>query len=485
MNSELAIKYLLPEISLVASGIIALIIDLILKGKRKKPVAFWNLLALLVISGFVINRWSISGYCMNGLARLNAVTNLFDMIFLAAAFFTVLLSISYLERVGYSYGEFYSLLLFSVAGMFVMASAADLMVFFLGLELMSIPLYIMVGLFRTTKESNEAAIKYLLMGAFTTAFILYGIALVFGATGTTKLSGIAQALASGRAIAQSVIFLLAMILILVGFAFKLALAPFHMWTPDVYQGAPTPLTGFMSVSVKCAAYAALIAVLAAMTPAAKEWTILLQFLAIITMTWGNIAALRQDNIKRMLAYSSIAHSGYILVGIVSYGNAASSNLSLSAVIFYLVVYLFMNIGAFASAMVVAGEKDERYHIDNYGGLSRRKPLLALFISVFMFSLMGIPPLAGFMGKFQIFYAALKAGMAPLAIIAVLNSVVSVYYYLRVILVMYMEKGDQPAKEIHPTRVELAVISLFALCVIALGLFPSVIMNVITNAVAGL
>jgi NADH-quinone oxidoreductase subunit N len=484
MNSELGIKYFLPEMSLVASGIIALIIDLILKGKRKTPVALWNLFAIVLAAGFVITRWSVSGYCMNGLARLNPVANLFDMIFLAAAFFTVLLSISYLERIGYSYGEFYSLLLFSVAGMFVMASAADLMVFFLGLELMSIALYIMVGLFRTRKESNEAAIKYLIMGAFTTAFILYGIALVFGAAGTTRLAGIAQALASGRAMAQSVIFLLAMILIIVGFAFKLALAPFHMWTPDVYQGAPTPLTGFMSVAVKCAAYAALIAVLAVMRPAVKEWTIILQFLAIVTMTWGNIAALRQDNIKRMLAYSSIAHSGYILVGIVSYGNAASSQLSLSAVIFYLVVYLFMNIGAFASAMVVAGEKDDLYHINNYKGLSRNKPFLALFISVFMFSLMGIPPLAGFMGKFQVFYAALKAGMVPLAIIAVLNSVVSVYYYLRVILVMYMEKGDQPAKEIHPTRVEFAVISLFALCVIALGLFPSVIMNVITKAVVG-
>jgi NADH-quinone oxidoreductase subunit N len=482
MNSELGIRYFLPEISLVVSGIIALIIDLILKGKRKTPVAFWNLFAILLTSGLVINRWSISSYCMNGFARLNTVTNLFDMIFLAAAFFTVLLSISYLKRVGYNYGEFYGLLLFSVAGMFVMASAADLMVFFLGLELMSIALYIMVGLFRTRKESNEAAIKYLIMGAFTTAFILYGIALMFGATGTTKLAGIAQALEAGRVQTQSVIFLLAMILIIVGFAFKLALAPFHMWTPDVYQGAPTPLTGFMSVAVKGAAYAALIAVLASMTQASKEWTVLLQFLAIITMTWGNIAALRQDNMKRMLAYSSIAHSGYILVGITAYGNAAVSNLSLSAVIFYLVVYLFMNIGAFAAAMVVAGAKDDLYHIDTYKGLSRRKPLLALLISIFMFSLMGIPPLAGFMGKFQIFYSAIKAGFVPLAVIAVLNSVVSVYYYLRVVLVIYMKNGDQPANETKPTFIELTVIGLFALCIIGLGLFPSLIMNVITKAI---
>lgn len=482
MTIEFGIRYLLPEISLAASGVIALIIDMIRKGKRKTPVAVWSMIAFIITACLLLERWSATGYVMNGFGRLNAVVNLFDLIFLTAAFFTVLLSISYLKRTGFNYGEFYALMIFSVLGMFIMASAADLMVFFLGLELMSIPLYIMVGLFRTRKESNEAAIKYLIMGAFATAIVLYGIALAFGATGTTKLAGISQALSSGQTAGQSVIFLLSMLLIIVGFAFKLALAPFHMWTPDVYQGAPTPLTGFMSVAVKGAAYAALFQVLSAFSAASGDWISLLQFLAIITMTWGNITALRQNNIKRMLAYSSIAHSGYILVGMAAYGNSAVSPLSLSAVIFYLIAYMFMNIGAFGAAMIMAGKNDDLYNIDSYKGLSRRKPFLALLIAVFMFSLIGIPPLAGFMGKFQIFYSAIKAGLVPLAVIAVLNSVVAVFFYLRIVLYMYMEKEEKPAEEPNPAPQELVVISLFALCIVFFGLFPSLIMDVITKAV---
>jgi len=348
--------------------------------------------------------------------------------------------------------------------------------------LMSIPLYIMAGLFRTRKESNEAAIKYFIMGAFSTAFILYGIALMFGVTGTTKFSGISQSIAVVEGTLQSAVFLLSMILIVIGFAFKLALAPFHMWTPDVYHGAPTPLTGFMSVAVKGAVYAALFSVLAAFSTAKNEWNILLQFLAVTTMTWGNIAALRQNNIKRMLAYSSIAHSGYILVGITAYGNLETAKLSLAAVIFYLVIYLFMNIGAFGAAMALAGRDDNNYLIDGYKGLSRRRPLLALVIAIFMFSLMGIPPLAGFAAKFQVFYAAIKAGLVPLAVIAVLNSVVSVYYYLRIVIYMYMEKDGRESEVLKPVVVELGVIVSLASAVLVFGLFPSLIMDVITGAI---
>jgi NADH-quinone oxidoreductase subunit N len=482
MNTELGLRYLLPEIFLVFSGIMALVIDMLRRGKNKKPVAYWSIITFIVTAVLLLERWREIGFFMNGLGRLNPVVNLFGIVFLAAALLTVLLSISYLERLGYGYGEFYSLLIFSVLGMFIMASAADLLVFFLGLELMSIPLYIMTGLFRTKKESNEAAIKYLIMGAFSTAFILYGIALMFGAVGTTKYIGIAQAISAGDTVSQSAIFLLSLILIIVGFSFKLAIAPFHMWTPDVYQGAPTPLTGFMSVAVKGAAYAALFSVLAALFSAKSEWTVILQFLAIVTMTWGNVAALRQQNIKRMLAYSSIAHSGYILVGITAYGNLETANISLAAVIFYLAIYLFMNIGAFGAAMVVAGKDDQEYLIDGYKGLSRRKPFLALALAVFMFSLMGIPPLAGFAAKFQVFYAAIKAGFVSLAVVAVLNSVVSVYYYLRIVLYMYMEKDGQERDISRAAVVERIVIGLLAAAILVFGLFPSLIMEVVTKAI---
>lgn len=482
MMTELGIRYLLPEIFLVFSGIIALVIDIIRRGKNKRPVVYWSLIALLATAVMLLERWSVTGFFMNGLGRLNPVVNLFGLIFLAAAFLTVILSMSYLERLGYGYGEFYALLIFSVLGMFVMASAADLLVFFLGLELMSIPLYIMTGLFRTKKESNEAAIKYLIMGAFSTAFILYGIALMFGTAGTTKYAGISQAISAGDAVSQSAIFMLSLILVIVGFSFKLAIAPFHMWTPDVYQGAPTPFTGFMSVAVKSAAYAALLSVLAALFPAREQWTNILQFLAIVTMTWGNVAALRQQNIKRMLAYSSIAHSGYILVGIAAYGNLETAGISLASVIFYVMIYLFMNIGAFGAAMIMSGKDDLNYEIDGYKGLSRKKPMLALVIAVFMFSLMGMPPLAGFAAKFQVFYAAIKAGLVPLAIIAVLNSVVSVYYYLRIVLYMYMEKDGPESGALKPMVHELGIVALLALAILIFGLFPSVLMDVITGAV---
>lgn len=481
MMGELGIHNLLPEICLVLSGILALVIDMIRRGKKKSPVAYWSLSAFFITALLLIERWNITGGFMHGMGRLNPVVNLFDMIFLAAAFLTVLLSISYLEKLGYSYGEFYSLLIFSVLGMFVMTSAADMLVFFLGLELMSIPLYIMAGLFRTKKESNEAAIKYLIIGAFSTAFILYGIALLFGAAGTTNFNGIIKA-AAGGGLSHSVIFLLSMILLIVGFGFKLALAPFHMWTPDVYQGAPTPFTGFMSVAVKGAAYAAFFSVLAAFASARVEWTYLLQFLAIVTMTWGNLAALRQTDIKRMLAYSSIAHSGYILVGVAAYGKSGSAGLPLAAVLFYLIVYLFMNIGAFGSSMILAGKDDGNYQIEKYKGLSRKKPFTALIIAVFMFSLMGIPPLAGFAGKFQLFYTAVTAGLIPLAVIAVLNSVVSVYYYLRIVLYMYLEKNESFELSITSNRLEYIITALLALCTIVFGLFPSVIMNIILNVI---
>jgi NADH-quinone oxidoreductase subunit N len=482
MNIAPDIYGILPEIALAVFGIIVLGVDLLLKGKDKTPVAVISLIGYVAAFMLLLLRWDHTGLYMHDLVAVKPYISLFQMIFLVAAFVTVLLSISYLKREGFQYGEYYGLLLFVVLGMFIMASAADLLVFFLGLELMSIALYITVGLFRTRRESNEAAIKYLIMGAFASAFLLYGIALIYGATGTTKIGFLISSMTSTPYLCGSVMMILGMIFIVVGFSFKLAFVPFHMWTPDVYQGAPTPLTGFMSVAVKGAAYAALITVLITLFPMRNEWVILLEVLAVITMTAGNVAALRQNNIKRMLAYSSIAHAGYILVGVVALSIKATRDIVLSSVLFYIAGYLLMNIGAFAVSFIVAGKDDEKYDISSYTGLSYRRPTLSALMSIFMFSLIGIPPLVGFMAKFQIFYSAIKADFVVLAIIGVLNSVLAVYYYLRVVVTMYMQKPDMKTKDwIETSGLVYLVIILLAAGVIIIGLFPSIVMDVITTS----
>jgi NADH-quinone oxidoreductase subunit N len=345
---------------------------------------------------------------------------------------------------------------------------------------MSIALYIMVGLFRTRRESNEAAIKYLIMGAFASAFILYGIALIYGVTGSTNIVILINTLQFSLTAGASVMTLLGMLLIVSGFAFKLAFVPFHMWTPDVYQGAPTPLTGFMSVAVKAAAYCAFITVLLSFQGMHTHWVRMLQVLAVLTMTIGNIAALRQKNIKRMLAYSSIAHAGYILVGIVALSGVGKYIEAGGAIYFYLVGYLLMNIGAFTVAFLIAGKNDAKYDIDDYKGLSIRKPFLAAIMAVFMFSLIGIPPFVGFMAKFQIFYAAVKADFIVLVVIGVLNSVVAVFYYLRVVVNMYMREPERKEAILLPRHIS-AILILLALGILLLGLFPSLVMNTV-NAV---
>jgi len=404
----------------------------------------------------------------------------FNFIFLLGAFLAFLTSLNRVEGAYVSYGEFYAFILFATAGMMLMAASTHLLTIFLSLEVLSLGLYVLTGFRKMRLRSVEAALKYFLLGAFATGFFLYGVALVYGATGSLHLKEIASFM--GNQGLEDPLLIAGGLLLLIGFGFKAAFVPFHMWTPDVYEGAPTPITAFMSVGTKAAAFAALVRVLLAITPTtAFDWTPILWVLAALTMTVGNIIAIVQNNIKRLLAYSSIAQAGYVLVGVVAWNEPGWSS-----VLFYLLVYALMNIGAFAVVIFMGvDERHENLNLEDYRGMGYRHPLVGLAMSVFMFSLAGIPPTAGFVGKFYLFSAAVKAGFTGLVIIAVLNSVISVYYYLRVVVMMYMRESERPVS-LPSIPVALAVALVITTAgVIKIGLFPSGLLKVFQEAVSTL
>ncbi len=403
--------------------------------------------------------------------RVDKLTFVFNMLFLTTAALCILLTTSYSEQEHIEFIEFTPLILFATAGMMLMGSAESLMIIFLGLETMSIALYVMAGFRRFNRRSLEAALKYFLLGAFATGFLLYGIALLYGAVGSTNITRITEYLNQNAGHLNN-LALVGLGLLIVGFGFKVALVPFHMWTPDVYQGAPIPITAYMAVGAKAAGFAAIIRVIViAAQQVYIEWFQVLWVLAVLTMTVGNIIALVQDDIKRMLAYSSIAHAGYILIGVIA-GNEST----LPAIMFYLIVYLFMNMGAFAIAGVVSGKGEEYVKIKYYAGLGKSQPLLAFAMTICMFALAGFPPTGGFMGKLLLFKAALGSGFLWLVIIGVLNSLVSVYYYLRVVVAMYMQ--DPVEREAIQAILPGAglVILLSLLGIFYLGIFPGATMS---------
>jgi NADH-quinone oxidoreductase subunit N len=376
---------------------------------------------------------------------------------------------------GIERGEYYPLLLFTVSGMMLMSLAGDLIVVFVALELLSLPLYVLTGFARPKPESEEGAMKYFLLGAFASGFLVYGIALIFGATGTTNLAGIAAELSGGAGL-----LLVGAVLVLVGLGFKVAAVPFHMWTPDVYQGAPSAVVAFMSVGAKAGGFAALLRVfIAALPDLAAAWAPLTIALAALTMTWGNVAAIVQGNIKRMLAYSSIAHAGYILMALPAAGVRAVAPGAVSAALFYLFAYLFSNLGAWGVVLAVERIEGGGLQIDDYAGLSRRRPGLALAMGLFMLSLTGLPPTVGFVGKFFIFRAALDAGQIGLAVVGVLTSVVSAYYYLRVVVVMYMRSGEPETRSEGWLN---ATIGVAALATFVFGIMPGPVLTLAENSV---
>lgn len=458
-----------PVMIISITALVAMLVEAV---RKSRPIAVYyvSLSGLALAAVFALTNLTIEGTSFGGMLLHGGYANYFGALFCFISFFTVILSRNYFERQKYHRGEFYILLLFATVGLMLIASANDLIIIFLGIELMSVCLYVLTGFIRTKDRANEAALKYFLLGAFATGFLLYGIALIYGAVGTTNITMIRNVFA---VISTNMLFVIGAGLLLIGLAFKAAVVPFHMWAPDVYEGAPTPVTAFMSTGAKAAAFAAFITVfIRTFDFVGGHVNELLAVLAAASMILGNIIAIAQTNVKRMLAYSSIAHAGYMLTGI-----ATGTLDGQSGVMFYLTAYAAMNLGAFAIIGLVEREGDQNLLLDDYAGFSSSQPLLAVLMAIFMFALAGVPPFAGFFGKYYIFLAAIKAKMTWLAIVGVLTSLVSAYYYLRIVVLMFFREG-RTSFEISPSRIVLAMIVLSAFLVLLFGLFPSLIIQIV-------
>jgi NADH-quinone oxidoreductase subunit N len=441
MTIQVDLTPILPLTFLVVWACVLLLVDLFIPADRKGMTAALSALGLALALGWTltqIGREPLDAF--NGMVVLDGFSVFVNALLLVSGLLGIALSFGYIKRMKIERGEYYTLMLFSIAGMMLMAQASDLIVVFLALELLSIPLYVLAAFDRPRTESEEAGLKYFLLGAFATGFIVYGTALVYGATGTTSLGAIVEFLGSNGN--PSLLLTIGAALILVGLGFKIAAVPFHMWTPDVYQGAPTAVTAFMSSGAKIAGFAALLRVFATAFPSiAADMTGVLWAISALTMILGNLVAISQSNIKRMLAYSSIAHAGYILMAFVPYGNPEVASVSVAAGLFYLVAYAITNFGTWGVVIALERAEGRGLEIRDYAGLGRKYPALAAAMTIFMLSLIGLPPTIGLVGKFYLFRAVMAGGFTGLAIIGVLTSLISAYYYLRVVVTMYMQEGD--------------------------------------------
>ena len=472
------VSALLPVLIVLAAAAVVLVLDVLPPRDTKSHLGGVALAGIIAALLSIVVRWGAETRAFRDMVLLDGYAMFFDLIICYAAALVVMLSMDYLGRTGSESGEYYALVLFSTAGMMLMASAGDLVVVFLSLELMSLSLYVLAGLFKTRLTSGEASMKYFLLGAFASSFLLYGIALLYGATGTTNLDRIAAAAAARGG---EPMILIGLGLLLVGFGFKISSVPFHMWAPDVYEGAPTSITALIATGSKAAAFAALIRVLTvALRGAQADWSALLWALAALTMTVGNVVALAQSNLKRMLAYSSIAHVGYMLMGLVAGGPAGAG-----AILFYLLAYTFTTIGAFGAIGLCARAGEEAVEVGDYSGLARRHPVLALTLALFLLSLVGIPPLAGFVAKFYLFGSAVRAGYVWLTVLAVLNSAIAAYYYLRVIVYMYMREPDGEGVAVTSSLAGGLALTLAIVGIVVLGLIPAPFADLAQAAVAPL
>jgi NADH-quinone oxidoreductase subunit N len=458
---------LLPATQVLLTALVVMLLDLFIKEQEKGLLAWIGLLGLALGGAETVLLWGAQETAFGDTLLLDNFALFFTQVFLIVAALTILSSIHYLRQTKIHEGEFYALILFATVGMILMAAANDLIVFFLGLETMSMAVYVLTGLWRASSPASEAAMKYFLMGAFATGFLLYGIALIYGATGSTNLNQISTYLV--EAPTDWPLYLVSgALLLLVGFAFKVGAVPFHFWVPDVYEGAPTPVTGFMSVAVKAAAFAGWARiVLHKLSPLDADWATPLWVLAIATMTLGNLLAISQSSVKRMLAYSSIAHAGYLLIAFV-----VGEEWGGLPLLFYVLAYAFMTFGAFAVITSLTDEEHPRETYSDFAGLGFRRPFLAMAMSLFMLSLAGFPPLAGFAGKFYIFRSAVLSGHLDLAIIGVLNSLLSVIYYLRVIVAMYMEEGGAEGKSFGQSPYLYVAVALAVAGTLYLGIVPA-------------
>ena len=476
MPIEINWQLLMPELVIALTLIIVLVFDLF--DAISKTVLGW-----MTIVGAGIALWvSIQmhqagrvGVEFNEMFKVDSFSLFFNIIFLVSTILVVLISMSYLDRGDRKQGPYYLLILLATLGMMLMAAGNELIIVFLGLELMSLSLYVLAGYFRDNPASSEAGMKYLLLGAFASAFFLYGIALIYGGAGTTSIPAIAEAITAEN---KSPLLLAGMFLLVVGFGFKVAIVPFHQWAPDVYEGAPTTIAAFISAGPKAAGFAAFLRIFMEALPNLQvEWSGVLILLAMLTMTVGNVVAIAQTNIKRMLAYSSIAHAGYVLIGL-----AAANDDGISSAMLYLLIYCVMNIGAFGAVILAKTEDGESVMISDYAGLGTRKPLLAMFMSVMLLSLAGFPPTAGFVGKFYIFKSAVGAGHIWLVIIGAINTAISAFYYLRVVVTMYMREPEEEL-EFSPYASTLVVGLILAVVgILLIGILPSLMLTPAQNSV---
>lgn len=462
----------------LALGGVGIVIQAFAKAQSKLVYGYY--LGVLALTGFMacLTFWH-HGFTFNNMITVGGTAAYFDVLFCGAGILAMLAARDNLERAKSGYDEFYTMLVSSVAGMMLMAHARNLVVLFVGVELMSVSFYIMAGFFRNQIKSVESGLKYFILGAFASGFLAYGMAMLYGSTNSLDYGVILATVAAGTS-KYPLLLAIGAVLITVGLSFKIAAFPFHQWAPDVYEGAPTVVTSFMSTAGKAAAFAALIPVLGTVMPMVQTATMtptlqtMIAVISAITMLIGNITAVSQTNVKRMLAYSSVAHAGYLLMGVVA-GSVSGQH----AMVYYLTVYMFMQLGAFVVVGILETDKDTSLEMNSYVGLSKRQPMIAAVMAMFMFSLAGIPPFAGFFGKYLLFYSAIENGFTWLAIVAVVSSVISVWFYLGLVVKMYFQEGtsDQPAVQ---TGMAGFTVALCSVAIVLLGVLPSILTNLISS-----
>jgi len=470
-----------PELLITLTGLLVLMLDFALRGRNPGWLAGVSLLGTVGALSLVIRQavYEFPSMAFGGLHAVDYYAGFFKVVFLLSAVIVILLSVRFLKEHELDTGEFYALLLFGTLGTMLMASAADLLSLFVGLETMAVCTYVLCGFLKRDQRCNEGALKYLLMGAFSTGVILYGMVLLYGFAGTTNLQGIARAMGMGSF--RDPALLMAMVLLAAGFGFKIAVVPFHMYLPDMYEGAPTPVVAFMAGAAELAGVSVLVRVfLWAMPGLQVDWGLLFWVLSVLTMTIGNLVAIAQDNVKRMLAYSTIAHMGYILIGPV-----VGSESGVAAVLFYSLVYACMTIGAFGMVILLARGTVRGDQIDDFSGLAQKSPVAAAVMLLFLLSLTGIPPTGGFTGKFYLFAAAVEGGYIWLVLIAVINSAISLYYYMRIAMVMYMRELPPQGIVMSQSPALTLGLVLAAVLTLLLGVFPGPVLEFARHSAVGI
>lgn len=469
----------LPEVTLSLVAMAILVLDLIAPKGSRDWLGYLSILGVFITFATLLRQWGVMELAFSGQYLSDPFAFFFKVVFLVSTALILLMSIGYLKSERIDKGEFYAMILFATLGMMLMVSAVDLLILYIGLEMMSISIYILAGFLKRERRSSEAALKYLLMGGFSSAILLYGIVMLYGLTGSIGLREIASTLSTDTASNPALI--MGMVMLVAGFGFKIAAVPFHMYIPDVYEGAPIPVAALLSAASEVAGLAILLRVFLVAIPELQDrWTMLFYLLSLLTMTVGNVVAIAQSNIKRMLAYSSIAHIGYLLIGLV-----VGREMGISATLLYTLVYALMTLGAFAIVILLCVGEVKGERIDDFTGLAQRSPMAAAAMLIFLLSLAGVPPTAGFVGKFYLFGAAIERGYVWLAVIAVINSAISVFYYMKVVVAMYMRDLPPQGLTLSSSRPLQFAVLVTLVATIAIGIYPGPFLELAKASVAGL